>query len=232
MGGRRESSPREVLLGAQLWEAGPMVEALEAAGLEVCAVVPRASDLHAAATRNGTHVVLIDHRLDGNPVRAIDDLTRAGRAVTFRAPVDQEVLFFAAVGAGAAGVIDTSSSMDALARAVLVVVEGGVAMPRRAEEALIGKMRTLGAPVAVGIAGSNAELTQREWEVLLQMLQERSTAEIAARQFVSQTTVRTHVASLLHKLGLPDRDALVRAVLGEIDEGDGDSDEDVDRRPA
>jgi DNA-binding NarL/FixJ family response regulator len=47
----------------------------------------------------------------------------------------------------------------------------------------------------------SSPLTSREWQVLDSLRQKKSTAEIAARLFVSQATVRSHVAWLLRKLG-------------------------------
>jgi DNA-binding NarL/FixJ family response regulator len=55
----------------------------------------------------------------------------------------------------------------------------------------------------------SSPLTSREWQVLDSLRQKNSTAAIAARLFVSQATVRSHVAWLLRKLGC-DRQAAVR----------------------
>lgn len=48
------------------------------------------------------------------------------------------------------------------------------------------------------------------WEVLVLLRQDYSTAVIARRLVVAPVTVRTHIATLLHKLGLHDRQSLVR----------------------
>jgi len=53
-------------------------------------------------------------------------------------------------------------------------------------------------------------LTSREWEVLELMRRRMTTAQIARTLVVSPATVRSHVAAILRKLRVPDRDAAVR----------------------
>ncbi|HEX9258171.1 MAG TPA: helix-turn-helix transcriptional regulator [Acidimicrobiales bacterium] len=48
----------------------------------------------------------------------------------------------------------------------------------------------------------HVSLTLREWEVVQLVWQGRSTREIAERLFISTGTVRTHLASVCHKLGI------------------------------
>jgi len=63
-------------------------------------------------------------------------------------------------------------------------------------------------------------LTQREQEVLAHVAQGLSNREIAARLFLSEATVKTHVSRILQKLGLPDRTKAAVFMLKVQEEAD------------
>lgn len=59
-------------------------------------------------------------------------------------------------------------------------------------------------------SGQAARLTGREWDVLELMRKGLTTAEISDRLFVSPTTVRSHISSILRKLGVPTREEAIQ----------------------
>jgi signal transduction histidine kinase/DNA-binding CsgD family transcriptional regulator len=65
-----------------------------------------------------------------------------------------------------------------------------------------------------GISGIN-DLTGKEQEVLSHLVERRTNSEIAERMFVSQNTVKSHVSSILRKLGSPNRRAAARRAVEE-----------------
>ena len=65
--------------------------------------------------------------------------------------------------------------------------------------------------------GAHVELTGRELEVLELMRQSLTTAAMAARLFIAEATVRSHIAAIVHKLGVEDRESAVRLLEEQFD---------------
>ncbi len=181
--------------------------ALENAGCSVCAEAADASAAIEGALREQPDVCLLGTDLPGDAFAAAaaisGDLPKT--SVVMFAPNESDL--FAALEAGACGYLTKNIDPERLATALQRVPEGEAALPRRLVATLIeefqARERRRCSPVL-------SNLTGREVEVLELLSQGLKTAEIADRLFVARVTVRTHVASILRKLDVPDRQAAVR----------------------
>jgi NarL family two-component system response regulator LiaR len=104
-----------------------------------------------------------------------------------------------AVRAGALSYLPKTTAVDRVVEAVRAAAEGGSVLDPGVAAVLVQRVRD-GAD-----SGPLAALSRREREVLAAMSQGRSNREIARRLTLSEETVKTHVSSILAKLGLQDR---------------------------
>jgi DNA-binding NarL/FixJ family response regulator len=146
-------------------------------------------------------VILLDLKLpvmDGIAVLGeLRDSGLAARALVLTSAPDRALVTLA-VQAGAAGFLYKDVDPDALVRALRSVHDGNTLL---APEAAGSLLRSPAAPAVRGIGA----LTGREREVLAQIAEGRSNREIARLLRVSEKTVKTHVSSVLAKLGVADR---------------------------
>ena len=126
---------------------------------------------------------------------------------------DDELLV-GAIRAGASGYLLKSMPPDEIRSSVRAVAEGRAMLAPLLMDRLMHEYagrRTEPAPEL-------AKLTDRETDVLREIATGRSNGEIAARLYVSEGTVKTHVAAVLRKLGPsrpdPGRGGGVRAGAG------------------
>jgi DNA-binding NarL/FixJ family response regulator len=147
-------------------------------------------------------VILLDLKLpvmDGIAVlRELRDSGRGGRALVLTSAPDRSLVSLA-VQAGAAGFLYKDVDPDALVRAIRSVHDGHTLLAADAAGSLLRSGAA--APAVQGIGA----LTAREREVLAQIADGRSNREIARLLRVSEKTVKTHVSSVLAKLGVADR---------------------------
>jgi DNA-binding NarL/FixJ family response regulator len=126
---------------------------------------------------------------------------------------DLDDVVYDALRAGASGFLLKDAPEERLTTAIRVVAEGGSlfapSVTRRLIEEFASRAKTEPRP-------SLESLTERENEVLCQMAQGLSNTEIGQALFVSENTVKTHVARILMKLGLRDR---VQAVVLAYESG-------------
>ena len=115
---------------------------------------------------------------------------------------------------GAAGFLLKDSSPEELVASVRAAIAGDQILSPRITRQLIASFVATPQPgEAVRLRG---QLSERELEVLGLVARGYSNAEIAGALFIAETTVKTHVARLLQKLGLRDR---VQAVVFAYEHG-------------
>src|SRR3712207_6228483 len=123
---------------------------------------------------------------------------------------------YEALRAGASGFLLKDVPPEQLAAGIRVVAEGEALLAPSITKRLIEEFATARPAEPPTPPKSFEELTPRELEVFRLIARGLSNAEIAAELVVSETTVKTHVARLLMKLGLRDR---VQAVVLAYESG-------------
>jgi len=163
-----------------------------------------------AALREQPDLCLLDIRMPGSGIAVTREVTTRlpdTKVVMITVSVDDQDLLNA-LRAGAVGYLLKDSSLERLPDALIDTLNGGAAIPRRLVARLIAEFRDHGPRRRSIVTERGYDLTSREWEVFGLVRQGMSTSEIASRLFVSRATVRSHVAALLKKLNVPNRDAL------------------------
>ena len=165
-------------------------------------------------------VVLMDIRmpeLDGIEAtrRIIADAGEDAPKILMLTTFDLNEYVYEALRAGASGFLLKVVPPEQLAAGIRVVAEGEALLAPSITRRLIQEFAAA-APVATTPPPGLDELTARELEVFRLVARGLSNAEIAERLVVSETTVKTHVSSVLRKLGLRDR---VQAVIAAYDAG-------------
>jgi NarL family two-component system response regulator LiaR len=126
---------------------------------------------------------------------------------------DSEEVGMMTLRAGASGFLCKSVGVDALPRALRCAKEGEAVVSRALTMRLIEGMRRVREDGS-GMRPIRSPLTPREWEVLDLLCQESSTDEIADTLVLSVETVRSHIKSVLRKLGVRSRQEAVKAASG------------------
>jgi DNA-binding NarL/FixJ family response regulator len=162
-------------------------------------------------------VILMDVRMpDLDGIEATRQIVGSGSAsrILVLTTFDVDEYVYAAIRAGASGFLLKDVRPVDLVDAIRLVAQGnallGPTVTRRLLERFADTAPADGAAAAVGT------LTERELEILRLLATGLSNAELARRLVLSETTVKTHVSSILRKLGVRDR---VQAVIAAYDAG-------------
>ncbi len=171
-------------------------------GFEVVAEAGDGAEAVALAERLGPDVVLMDlrmPRLDGVcAIRAMAERGLPAKVLVLTTyDTDSDVL--PAVKAGATGYLLKDTGRDELVRAVRAAARGESVLSPAVASRLLGQVRT----------PEREPLSPREIEVLGLVAAGSTNRETAARLFISEATVKTHLLHIYAKLGVKDRAAAV-----------------------
>ncbi|MHA7179601.1 response regulator [Arthrobacter sp. MDB2-24] len=166
-------------------------------------------------------VVLMDVRMpQGDGIEATRRITASGSParIIILTTFDLDEYAFAGLQAGASAFLLKDVAPEDLVHAVRVVASGdAVVAPRVTQRLLETYVRSLPPAHAAMVPDRRlAGLTPREREVLEAIAEGLSNAELAARFFLSEATIKTHVRRILTKLDLRDR---VQAVVYAYENG-------------
>jgi len=170
------------------------------------------------AKRLRPDVILMDIRmpiLDG--IAAARRLAQAGVAarVLILTTFDRDDYLYEAMKAGASGFLLKDARRDQLVHAIRTIATGDALLAPTLVRRLVEDFCQR-PPPGVGPPPALADLTQRELEVLRLIARGLSNTETAKELFLSEATVKTHLAHVMQKLDLRDR---VQAVVLAYESG-------------
>lgn len=194
-----------------------VAEALRTQDVEVVASVGSGDAALAAAREHRPDVCLLDIHMPVNGILTAADITREvpGVAVVMLTASGDDEDLFAALRAGASGYLLKTMDPDRLGPALRGVLAGEAVLPRWLVTKVVDEFRSRPRRrIPLPGRSREAELTEREAEILGLLADGLTTEEIAKRLFLAPVTVRTHISAILRKLRVKDRAAAVRLARG------------------
>jgi DNA-binding NarL/FixJ family response regulator len=208
-------SIRVVIADDQALVRGGFRLILERHGIEVVGEAADGDEAVSLTERLRPDVVLMDVRMPGTDgVEATRRLTGNRARIVILTTFDLDEYVFAALRAGASAFLLKDVRPADLVEAVRLVARGDALLAPTVTRRLL--QRFAAALPAERVPADLEELTEREREVLVLVARGFSNAEIAEQLVLTEATVKTHVSSMLRKLGLRDR---VQAVVVAYETG-------------
>jgi DNA-binding NarL/FixJ family response regulator len=188
-------------------------DALQRAGIVVIAEAGSGREAIELTLYYKPDVVLMDLVMPGvDGIAATRDIIAAlpEMKVVMLSSSDDDELGLLSLRIGASGYLTKAVDVDSLPRALRAVAAGEVLVPRRLTGVLVDAVRRMRED-GTGLRPVRSPLTAREWEVLDLLCQGLSTEDIADTLVLSAETVRSHVKSVLRKLGVSSRQEAIAA---------------------
>ena len=175
------------------------------AGIEVVGLAHDGAHALELIPQSSPDVILMDLKMPGmNGVQAIRHIQEdfSNVRVLVLTTYDADEWVFDAIRAGADGYLLKDADQDTLIKAIKEIAEGGTPV----DPSVAGKLFEQVAQHAPERDSKLAsKLTSRELELLSLLVRGYSNAQIAARLFLSEGTVRNYLSNIFSKLGVSDR---------------------------
>jgi DNA-binding NarL/FixJ family response regulator len=188
-----------------------VAEVLEDAGLEVCAQAATGDAAVELAAAARPDVALLDIRMPGDGITAARRIVAENpqtAVLMFTVSADADDVLDA-LQAGARGYVLKGATPEELVAAVRAIYEGAGVISPSIAPVVVSEIRRSRDRFLRTASGASVQLTDREWKILELLGEGQSTAKIADAIFVAPVTVRTHIASLMKKLEVTDRNDAV-----------------------
>lgn len=182
-------------------------EALEAGGCVVCGEGVSAEEAVALAAEHRPDVALLDINMPGNGITAARQIasTLPGTVIVMLTASAEDADLFDSLRAGASGYLLKDTDPAVLVDELRNALDGESPLSRRLVTRIMEEFRSPATPRFTRRSRASASLSAREWEVMELLGDGLSTDKVAQRLFLSPTTVRVHVSSVLRKLRVKDR---------------------------
>ena len=188
-------------------------EALEEQGFEVVADVDNGPAAVTCALKLRPDVIVLDIHMPGGGITTAGEISRAlpNTPIVMLTASEDDRDLFAALRAGASGYLVKGMDPDRVAPALRSALVGETVLPRWLVKQVMAEFEP--APrrrLFLPNRARQVELTEREALILDLMSEGLSTEDMAKKLFVAPVTVRSHIAAVLKKLQVKDRESAVR----------------------
>jgi DNA-binding NarL/FixJ family response regulator len=190
---------------------------LESGGCRVVGEAATADEAIRLTLEHRPEVVLLDIHMPGNGIRAAQEISRSApdTAIVMLTQSREDDDLFDSLRAGAQGYLLKGTDPSTLVDVLRGVLAGEAAMPPALVTRVLDEFRAPSRRRFGRASPAAAKLSAREWEVMDLLARGLTTEQVATRLFVSRTTVRVHVSSVLRKLAVRDRESALRLLSGE-----------------
>jgi len=165
------------------------------ADIEVVAEVERVDDLQRVIAATPCDVLLLDLQMERWSMDDIPQLSASAAVIVLTASEAAEA-GVRALRLGARAIVQKRFAIETLMTAIRTVADGMVWMPPAVQAEFAGVETS---------AAKARELTARETEIIKYVATGLRNSEVAQRLAIAESTVKTHLNNIFHKLGLRDR---------------------------